>query len=69
MFDGAIYEFYEEKDEMEVLPVNHLQFVSYDEEARPCMIDVVRKTYFSEFLQIIENDFEIYNEVLSNRSG
>jgi hypothetical protein len=68
VFDGEIYEFYQEKDEMKVLPTNHLQFVSYDEETLPCMIDVVRKTYFSEFLQIIEKDFSIYNELMASPS-
>jgi len=67
VFDGEIFEFYQENNETKILPINHLQFMSF-EEARagmfPCLIDVVRKTYFSEFLRMIERDFYIFAELV-----
>lgn len=69
VFDGEIYEFYQEKGEMKVLPTNHLQFVSYGEETEPYMIDVVRKAYFPQFLKLIETDFAIYSEFVAANVG
>jgi len=62
IFDGEMFEFYQEDNETKILPVNHLQFMSFSKipsGMSPCLVDVVRKTYFSEFLRMIEQDFRI----------
>jgi len=62
VFDGEMFEFYQEKNKTEILPINHLQFVTYSKSSSgmsPCLIDVVRKAYFPKFLQKIEQDFSI----------
>jgi hypothetical protein len=64
VFDGEIYEFYQENNEIKVLPTNHIQFMSFGEDMSPCLIDIVRKTYFSEFLKIIERDYQILLNLL-----
>jgi hypothetical protein len=66
VFDGEIFEFYQENSETKILPKNHLQFMSFEKEEEgmfPCLIDVVRKSYFSEFVQMIERDFYILTEL------
>lgn len=65
VFDGEIYEFFQQENDLKVLPINHVQFVSFEKSMTPCMIDVVRKTYFPTFLQIIENDFMILSDIIS----
>jgi len=65
VFDGEMYEFYQENNEMKVLPVNHIQFIAFEDNMTPFIIDVVRKTHFSEFLKLIEQDFTIYRELLN----
>lgn len=62
VFDGEIFEYYQQNGEPQILPINHLQFMSFREDMEPCLIDIVRKTYFSEFLKIIENDSGILTE-------
>lgn len=67
VFDGDIFEFYQENDEPKILPINHLQFMSFEKAEAgmsPCLIDVVRKTYFSEFFRIIERDFHILTQLV-----
>jgi len=68
VFDGYMYEFYQENKETKVFPINHVQFISFRRDATPCVIDVVRKTYFPEFLKILEKDFQILIEFI-NRKG
>lgn len=66
VFDGEMFEFYQEDNETKILPINHLQFMSFSKgpsRMSPCLVDVVRKTYFSEFLQMIERDFHILTEL------
>ncbi len=68
VFDGEIFEFYQENNETKVLPTSHLQFMSFEKTSsgtKPLLIDVVRKTHFSEFLKVIEHDLDI----LQNLSG
>jgi len=67
VFDGEMFEFYQEGDDWQVLPTNHLQFTSFQKaetSTLPCLIDVVRKTYFPEYLKIIERDFSILDEFM-----
>ena len=66
VFDGEIYEFYQVNEEMKVLPTNHLQFVLYDGDMLACTIDIVRKSYFQEFVKILENDIAIYTTFCSD---
>lgn len=66
VFDGEIFEFYQKNSETMILPINHLQFLTFSNTSSgvsPCMIDVVRKTYFSEFLRVIERDLHILAEM------
>lgn len=65
VFDGELYEFYQSENEMEFMPINHVQFISFGTEMSPCMIDIVRKTYFHQFLKIMENDFAILSEIIN----
>jgi len=68
VFDGEIFEFYQENNETKVLPTSYLQFMSFEKTSTgtmPLLIDVVRKMYFSEFLKAIERDLDI----LRNLSG
>lgn len=65
VFDGEIYEFYQENDEMKVLPTNHIQFMSYGKDMSPCLIDITRKTYFSEYLKMIDRDSQILLNLVS----
>jgi hypothetical protein len=65
VFDGDMYEFYEEGGEMKVLPINHVQHILFGRELSPYLIDVVKKSYFSEFLKTIEADFQVLAEIAS----
>lgn len=68
VFDGEIFEFFQENGETKIQPINHLQFMSFikgEEGMLPCMIDVVRKSYFSDFLKMVEKDFQILTEVIN----
>jgi len=67
VFDGEMFEFYQEGDDWQVLPTNHLQFTSFhkaEADMLPCLIDVVRKTYFPDYLKIVERDFSILDEFM-----
>jgi len=67
VFDGEMFEFFQEGDDWPVLPIDHLQFTSFQKAEigrLPCLIDVVRKTYFPEYLKIIERDFSILDEFM-----
>jgi hypothetical protein len=63
VFDGEIYEFYEENETLKILPNNHVQYVLFGTELAPCIVDVVRKSYFSEFLKDVQNDIQILGEI------
>jgi len=65
VFDGGIYEFYQENSELKILPTNHIQFISFGTDVSPCLIDVIRKTYFPEFGKMVERDFQILTEIAS----
>jgi len=67
VYDGDIFEFYQEKGENKILPINHLQFMSFEKAQAgmlPCLVDVVKKIYFSKFLRMIERDFYIFAELV-----
>ena len=65
VFDGEMYEFYLEEEETKVFPINHVQIISWQDNVAPCMIDVVRKNYFPEFLKLIEKDILTYSEFVN----
>ena len=65
VFDGDMYEFYEEGGAMKILPINHVQHILFRPKLSPYLIDVVKKSYFSEFLKTIEADFRILAEIAS----
>jgi hypothetical protein len=64
VFDGDMFEFYQEDDQTKISPINHIQVMEFRKNAYPCLIDVVRKPYFSEFLKKIEQDFSILTDFL-----
>jgi len=67
VFDGEMFEFYQDNGEIKILPINHLQFMSFSKAPSgmsPCLIDVVRKTHFTEFLRLIERDFHILTQLV-----
>lgn len=64
VFDGELYEFYQENNEIKVLPTNHVQFISFGKNRAVFLIDIVKKSYFSEFLTLIERDFQIFKDFI-----
>jgi len=46
-----------------------MSFVSAHKGMLPCMIDVVRKSYFPEFLRMIERDFYILTQLLKTKGA
>lgn len=64
VFDGEIYEFYQDNNDIKVFPTNHVQFISFGKDRMPFLIDVLRKSYFEEFLTIIEKDFQILSDFI-----
>lgn len=64
VFDGELYEFYQEDNEIKVLPINHIQFTSFAKGRPAFLIDIVRKSYFSDFLTMIERDFQILKDFI-----
>lgn len=62
VFDGAMYEFSIEGEDIKVFPTNHIEIISWQDGSSPCMIDVVRKSYFPTFLKMIEKDILIYTD-------
>lgn len=72
VLDGAIFEYYQENGETRIMPINHVQFISFIPESEgmyPCMIDVVRKDYFNKFLRIINRDFYILTHLLKTKGA
>jgi len=63
VFDGDVYEFYQHSGKLEILPTNHVQHISFNAELSPYLIDVVKRSYFLDFLKTIENDFQILDEI------
>ena len=60
IFDGEIYEFDIHEKEVKIEPIEYLQFIGVEKEKTlaPCLIDVVRRTYFAEFLKLINEEFD-----------
>ncbi len=70
VFTGDMFEYYQENGETKIQPINHIQFITFVPEAKgmyPCMIDVVRKSYFNEFLRIINRDFYIFLQLIKGK--
>lgn len=65
VFDGEMYEFYKEAESMKILPIDHVQYILFRPYSPLYLIDVVRKSYFSEFLKTIETDIQILTEIES----
>jgi hypothetical protein len=63
VFNGEMYEFYGETESMKILPINHIQHILFGPSLSPYLIDVVRKSYFSEFLKTVEMDAQILSEI------
>ena len=72
VFDGDMFQFYQENNETQILPINHLQFISFEKAQAgmlPCLVDVVRKSYFSEFLRMIERNYSILTDLIKMSGG
>lgn len=68
IFDGDLFEFYQENTETKVNPINHVQFLAFREGMTAFLIDIIRKTYFPEYLEIVRRDFYILTEFIKERS-
>lgn len=66
VFDGEIYEFHLENNEVKVSPTNHVQIVSFGKKRIPFLVDIVGKSYFFDFVTIIERDFQIFLDFIGN---
>lgn len=64
VFDGELFEFYQENGADKIRPINHLQYRSFWQ--KEMLIDVVRKEYFNEFMGRIEKDSLILSKILKN---
>ena len=70
VFDGDMFEFYKEGNETVVLPVDHIQYMTYEiaeDGMLPCLIEVVKNEYFPEFLHMINNDFNILTHLVRSK--
>lgn len=67
VFNSELYEFYQENDQTTVNPIDHIQFLSFKRDMTAFLIDVVRKTYFSEYLRMMNRDFYILTELLKGK--
>lgn len=62
VFDGPIWEFYKENGELKIKEINYLQYLSAiieKQEVKPCLIDIVKSTYFNDFVELIEKSFKL----------
>lgn len=60
VFDGEMYEFDIKQQEIEIKPIGYLQFITVEraEYPAPCIVDVMRKTHFHEFLRLVNTEME-----------
>lgn len=61
VFDGEMYEFDIHEGDATVNPIDYLHFFGLQKEKRVVtrLIDVIQKSYFSEFLKIIDKEFSL----------
>lgn len=56
VFDGPMWEFYKESAKLKINEIDYLQYLSavlVEDETYPCLIDVVKSSYFPNFLQLV----------------
>lgn len=60
VFDGEMYQFDVHGTEIKLNPIEYLHFVGIEKEETltPCLIDVVRKSYFPEFVKRVNQEFD-----------
>jgi hypothetical protein len=71
VFTGDMFEYYQENGETKIQPINHIQFITFIPESEgmyPCMIDVVRKSYFNDFLRMVNRDFYILSQLIRGKT-
>lgn len=71
VFTGDMFEYYQKNGDTKIFPINHLQFITFVPESEgmyPCMIDVVKKSYFAEFLRMINRDFYILSQIMKGKT-
>ena len=71
VFSGDMFEYYMENEETKIKPINHIQFITFVPESEgmyPCMIDIIRKSYFKEFLRIVNRDFYILSQLIRGKT-
>jgi len=58
VFDGDMYEFYIDQENLKLQPIGYIQFFAGGTTTKiaPTLIDVVKKTYLSEFLKLVNEE-------------
>lgn len=72
VFDGPMWEFYKEKGELKVEEIDYLQYLSVvltKEGEFPCLIDVVKSSYFAQFLKLVNKSIEWLLGLLQGEEG
>lgn len=73
VFDGSMVEFHQGNGKLDISNTDYLQYLSAfpDEQSNkifPCFIDVVKNSYFSNFLQLVEGSIDWFRK-LAKESG
>ena len=66
VFDGPIWEFYKENGQLKVQDINYIQYLSTTLEKNtvsPYLIDVVKSSYFSTFLPMLNKTVELLSKI------
>lgn len=68
VFQGDIYEAFEDADDVRVERIEHaiFEFNRFENESSSLLIDIVTEKYFSKYLSLLENDMKIVAEFCEN---
>jgi len=69
VFDGPIWGFRKEGEKLEVENMNHLQFLSFfytKDEENVCLVDVLRSSYFSDFLKLVNESATVLKNAITS---
>ncbi|MDD4994292.1 MAG: hypothetical protein PHR83_18885 [Paludibacter sp.] len=64
VFQGEMYEAYEDTDDVQIEKIDHaiFEFNRYENESSSLLVDIVTEKYFPKYLSILENDMKITAE-------
>lgn len=65
LFDGPMWEFYNENDALKVKEIDYVQFLSSalkTQEVKSYLIDIVKKSYFEQFLHLLDKTINTINK-------